>query len=61
VRDYARRVGLPARALPHYPGTATSWQNHSFPGTSSFVVELPPGPLAPSAAARLAAAVLGVA
>ena len=34
VRAYARRVGLPARPLPNYHGTATSWQNHTFPGTS---------------------------
>ena len=35
----------PARTLPNYRGTATSWQNHAFAGTSSFVVELPAGPL----------------
>lgn len=43
VRAYARRVGLPARTLPSYRGTATSWQNHAFPHTSAFVVELPAG------------------
>jgi N-acetylmuramoyl-L-alanine amidase len=58
VRAYARRVGLPARTLPNYHGTATSWQNHSFPGTSAFVVELPAGPLSPASARRHAAAVL---
>ena len=58
VRGYARRVGLPARTLPNYRGTATSWQNHTFPGTSAFVVELPAGPLAARSAARHAAAVL---
>ena len=30
--------------LPNYRGTATSWQNHTFPGTSAFVVELPGRP-----------------
>jgi protein MpaA len=58
VRDYARRVGLPARTLPNYRGTATSWQNHAFPGTSSFVVELPAGPLPRAAARRHARAIL---
>ena len=43
VRDYARRVGLPARQLPRYRGTATGWQNHTFPGSNAFVVELPAG------------------
>jgi beta-N-acetylhexosaminidase len=61
VRDYARRVGLPARELPHYRGTATSWQNHTFAGTSAFVVELPAGPLTAASARRHADAVLAVA
>jgi beta-N-acetylhexosaminidase len=61
VRDYARRVGLPARTLPHYRGTATSWQNHSFAGTSAFVVELPAGSLSDASARRHADAVLAVA
>jgi N-acetylmuramoyl-L-alanine amidase len=61
VRDYARRVGLPARELPHYHGTATSWQNHTFAGTSAFVVELPAGALGDASARRHADAVLGVA
>ena len=58
VRAYARRVGLPARTLPNYHGTATSWQNHTFPGTNPFVVELPAGALSPAAARRHARAVL---
>jgi beta-N-acetylhexosaminidase len=58
VRAYARRVGLPARTLPNYHGTATRWQNHTFPGTSAFVVELPAGPLTPASARRHAGAVL---
>ena len=61
VRAYARRVGLPARRLPHYRGTATSWQNHRAPGTTAFVVELPAGPLSPASARRHARAVLAVA
>ncbi len=58
VRDYARRVGLPPRTLPLLSGTATSWQNHMFPGTSAFVVELPAGPLPARAVRRHAEAVL---
>jgi N-acetylmuramoyl-L-alanine amidase len=58
VRGYARRVGLPARTLPNYHGTATSWQNPTFPGTSSFVVELPAGALPARSGRRHAAAVL---
>ena len=61
VRAYARRVGLPARTLPNYRGTATSWQNHTFPGTSAFVVELPAGPLRAASARRHARAVLAAA
>jgi len=61
VRAYARRTGLPARWLPRYRGTATSWQNHRAPGTTSFVVELPAGRLSRRAARRHARAVLAVA
>lgn len=57
VRAYARRSGLPARRLPPYRGTATSWQNHSRPGSSAFVVELPSGALSAAAVARHVAAV----
>ena len=39
------RSGLPRKALPRYHGTAVSWQNHTFPGDTAFVVELPGGAL----------------
>src|SRR4051794_710247 len=58
VRAYARRVGLPARRIPNLTGTATRWQNHSFPGTSAFVVELPAGPLPAASVRRHAKAVV---
>ncbi len=58
VRAYARRVGLPARYLPRYHGTAVGWQNHRSPGTTAFVVELPAGRLSPRAVRRHARAVL---
>ena len=38
------------------PGTATGWQNHTFPGTKAFVVELPGGPISATAALRHARA-----
>jgi hypothetical protein len=48
------------RAIRWPRGTAPNWQNHRFPGTSSFVVELPAGPLTPAAANRHARAVLAL-
>jgi murein peptide amidase A len=41
ARDYAGLSGLPFAHLPWMDGTAPNWQNHRFPGSSSFVVELP--------------------
>ena len=58
VRAYARRSGLPARRLPPYHGTASGWQNRTFPQSTAFVVELPAGALSPAAARRHARAVL---
>jgi len=58
---YAQLVGLPLRRLPAYHGTATSWENHSMPGTTSFVVELPGGTLSSTGVARHAHAVESVA
>ncbi len=60
-RRYARLVGLPLRRLRRYPGSATSWADHAFPGSTSFVVELPAGPLDAAAADRQAGAVVSVA
>jgi hypothetical protein len=60
-RLYAARSGLPRRSLPRYHGTAVSWQNHSFPGDSAFVVELPGGPLPSAAVRRHANSVLALA
>jgi beta-N-acetylhexosaminidase len=59
VRDYARRVGLPARYLPRYHGTAVSWQNRR--GGTAFVVELPAGALSARAVRRHADAVHAIA
>jgi protein MpaA len=57
ARRYARLVGLPLVRLPRYAGGATSWQNHLYPNTS-LVVELPPGHLTRTRAARYGHAVL---
>jgi len=42
-RRFASLVRMPLRRLTRYPGSATAWENHTLPGTTSFVVELPPG------------------
>jgi murein peptide amidase A len=57
ARHYARLAGLPFHRLPWLAGTAPNWQNHRFPDAASFVVELPPGPLASSKAIHYAGAV----
>jgi protein MpaA len=61
ARRYARSVGLRATCLPFLPGTATAWSNHTFPGTTSFVVELPAGRVTRTALAVHVAALEGVA
>ena len=40
-RRYAQLAGLPLIRLRRYPGSATSWQNHTFARSTAFVVELP--------------------
>jgi protein MpaA len=60
ARRYARLSGMRFRPIRWPRGTAPNWQNHRFPGTSSFVVELPAGPLTPAAANRQARAVLAL-
>jgi protein MpaA len=56
-RRFARLAGLRTGYIPGLTGTATGWSNATFPGTTSFVVELPVGRLSPAATARLARAV----
>ncbi|MGZ8635752.1 MAG: M14 family zinc carboxypeptidase [Actinomycetota bacterium] len=60
-RRYARAVGLRLVQLGRLHGTATSWQNHTYRGTTAFVVELPPGPLRPRRARVFARAVFDLA
>ena len=45
ARRFAALARYPYRSIAWPQGTATNWQNHRFPGTASFVVELPPGPV----------------
>ncbi len=56
-RRFARLIGERAVRLAPLTGTATRWQNHTFPPSTSFVVELPAGPLAPGQVSRIARAV----
>jgi hypothetical protein len=58
ARRFARLAAMPFHLLPWPAGTAPNWQNHRFPGTSSFVVELPWGDLGPAMEGRVAKAVL---
>ena len=52
ARRYAQLSGLRAACLAFLPGTAPGWENHTLPGTTSFVVELPAGPVGPTALTR---------
>jgi murein endopeptidase len=61
ARRFARLAGERFRALRWPRGTAPNWQNHRFPGTASFVVELPPGPLDSASVGRHARAVIALA
>lgn len=60
ARRYARTAGLPAGTIAgDYPGSITRWQEHRFPGTAPFVVELEAGPLSRAAVRRHVRAVVG--
>jgi murein peptide amidase A len=61
ARRYARLARVPFRRMRVPPGAATRWQDRRFPGTASFVVELPSGALSAAAAARYARAVRALA
>jgi protein MpaA len=52
ARRYALLAGLRPTCLTFLSGEETAWSNHSFPGTTSFVVELPAGPVSSDALAR---------
>jgi murein peptide amidase A len=50
---FARLAGMPFHLLRWPAGTAPNWQNHEYRGSSSFVVELPSGRVAPETRKRL--------
>ncbi|HEX7058423.1 MAG TPA: DUF2817 domain-containing protein [Solirubrobacterales bacterium] len=58
ARRFADLARIPFRRLPWLAGTAPNWQNHRFPGTASFVVELPRRPLGNVLESRLDRAVV---
>jgi protein MpaA len=60
-RRFGRAAGLRLAALTREPGGAVDWQDHAFPASSPFVVELPGGTPPPAAVRRYAAAVRAVA
>jgi murein peptide amidase A len=52
ARRYAELAGLRPTCLTFLSGVETAWSNHTFPGTTSFVVELPAGPVSADALKR---------
>lgn len=58
ARRFAQLARLPFRRLPWLAGTAPNWQNHRFPGSGSFVVELPRGAASNDTMTRLGRAVV---
>jgi murein tripeptide amidase MpaA len=60
--EYAKLVGMRTSCRGEaLRGTAISWETHAFPGSSAFVVEMPPGGISGRSAARQAHAALTVA
>jgi len=60
ARRYAHIAGLEPTCLTFLSGEETRWSNHTLPGTTSFVVELPAGPVTRAALARHRRAVRAV-
>jgi murein peptide amidase A len=56
ARRFAQLAALPFQQLHWLDGTAPNWQNHRFPASSSFVVELQRGAISDAAALRLSRA-----
>jgi protein MpaA len=60
--EYAKLVGMRTSCRGKgLHGTAITWEMHSFPGSTAFVVEMPPGRIRGTAADRQAQAALTVA
>ena len=60
ARRYAQLAGMRATCLGFFAGSAPLWSNHLLPGTTSFVVELPAGPVGASALGRHLRAIRGM-
>jgi len=60
-RRFASLVDLPLRRLTRYPGSVTGWENRSLRGATSFVVELPAGPVPATRVGVFARAIRSVA
>jgi murein peptide amidase A len=56
-RRFAALVDLPLARLAREPGSVVGWENHVFPRSTAFVVELPAGSLSATAVRRYADAV----
>jgi murein peptide amidase A len=56
-RRFAAAARLRLALLAQEPGSAVTWQNHCFPHSTAFVVELPAGPLPRAGVFRLEQAV----
>jgi murein peptide amidase A len=52
-RLFAHLARIPFRLMPWPAGTGPNWQNHRFPRSASYVVELPRGTLSPGLGGRL--------
>lgn len=52
-RLFAHLAGMPFRLMRWPAGTGPNWQNHRFPGSAAYVVELPRGALPSGLAGRL--------
>jgi murein peptide amidase A len=60
--EYAKLVGMQTSCRGKgLHGTAITWEMHEFPGSSAFVVEMPPGTISGGSADRQARAALTVA
>jgi protein MpaA len=61
ARRFAALAGVPYSTIAWPSGSASNWQNHAFPGTASFVVELPRGPVRGAKAVRYVSAIRKIA
>ena len=61
ARRFAALAGVPYSTIAWPSGSASNWQNHAFPGTASFVVELPRGPVPGAKAVRYVSAIRKIA